>query len=352
MLINFDAGPASLPKSVLKEAAVAINNFDNTGLSILELPHRGKHFGAILEEVNHLASELLQIPANYNIIWMQGGGRHQFGMIPMNFLMSNETAGYIHTGHWSKNAINYALYYGKVRIVASSEDDNFDHIPAIPAIDNSLAYLHLTSNNTIYGTQFAAYPKVQVPLIADMSSDIFSKKIPIEQFAMIYAVAQKNIGPAGVTMAIIRNDLAQIQKRPLPPYYTYRGMVAENSMINTPPVFAIYCCLLNLRYLNNLGMSMIEQNNFEKANAMYAFLKQSKLFNCVAKADRSNMNVCIKMKNASLTDAFINYAEAQNITGIRGHRSVGGIRVSLYNAISLSDVKTLIDVMKHFESKA
>jgi len=350
MLLNFDAGPAALPKNVLEEAAKAIIDYENTGLSILELPHRGTHFGAILEEANQLVKEILNIGDDYAICWMQGGGRHQFSMIPQNFLGPNDVAGYFNSGHWSYEAIKYALYYGKVHVLGDTMDCKYIKLPKTNIdIDPNLAYLHITSNNTIYGTQFQKFPTTSVPIIADMSSDIFSRRIDVSKFAMIYAVAQKNIGPAGVTMVIIKKEFAKKYKRILPEINLYNEFVLQNSMINTPPVFAIYASLLNLRVIKERGLENIEKENELKSNLLYYTLEVSKLYKVIPKAGKSKMNVCFDLRDKTLEQQLIDYATSRNIIGISGHRSVGGFRVSLYNTIRLEDVKYLCQVLKDFE---
>lgn len=350
MLINFGAGPAALPQEVLQQASAAILNYNNSGLSILEIPHRGKLFEAILEEANALVKELLQLDDEYKVLWLQGGGRLQFSMIPMNFLKNEETAGYIESGHWAEEALVNADLYGNTLILGSSKADNFTYVPEWGSIPDNLAYLHITTNNTIYGTQFFHFPKAPVPLVADMSSELFSRKLNYQQFDLIYAVAQKNIGPAGVTLVVARESLLEQQKRELPDILSYREVAKRNSLVNTPPVFAIYCSLLTLRWIKQMGIDAIEQRNNKKAGLLYQAIDSSKLFYGVAeKEHRSLMNVCFRAHDEKYAQPFLDFAKTKNITGIKGHRSVGGFRVSLYNAITVEDVQQLVKAMEEFE---
>lgn len=351
MLINFDAGPAALPKEVLTQASAAILDYNRSGLSILEIPHRGKLFEAILTEANALVKELLELGDDYDVLWLQGGGRLQFSMIPMNFLADGGKAGYIESGHWAAEALKGAQLYGRTEILGSSKADQYTYIPGWETIPEDLDYLHITSNNTIYGTQFFHFPETKVPLVADMSSELFSRKLDYKQFSLIYAVAQKNIGPAGVTLVIVRKSLLEQQQRQLPEILSYRDVAAQNSVLNTPPVFAIYCSLLTLRWIKNIGMAAMERRNNEKARLLYEAIDSSKLFYGVAqKEHRSKMNACFRAHNDKHTQAFLDFAATRNITGIKGHRSVGGFRVSLYNAISIEDVQQLTDAMRAFEA--
>jgi phosphoserine aminotransferase len=353
MLLNFDAGPAALPKEVLKQASEAILNYDNSGLSILEIPHRGKLFEAILEEANNTALELLSLNKDeYQAVWMQGGGRLQFSMVPMNFLSEDATAGYIESGHWASEALKNAKLYGNTNVLASSKEDNFKHIPKWGDIPKDLSYLHLTSNNTIYGTQFHSIPDTEVPLVVDMSSELYSRNMDYSKFSLIYAVAQKNIGPAGVTLVIVRKSLLEKQQRVLPEILSYRDMAKHNSVLNTPPVFAIYCSLLTLRWVKAIGLNQLEERNNQKATLLYNTIDGSNLFHGVVtnKEDRSLMNVCFRAHDDKHTQAFLDFAKERNIVGIKGHRSVGGFRASLYNAISLEDVQHLVAVMKEYEA--
>ncbi|OSZ82969.1 phosphoserine transaminase [Chitinophagaceae bacterium IBVUCB1] len=353
MKINFNPGQAAIPQSVLQQAADAVLNYNNTGLSILGIPHRGKLFADILEEANTLVKDLCNLGNEYEVLWMHGGGRLQFAMIPMNYLGDGETAGYIDSGYWAADAISYAKHYGNVAILASSKQDNYTHLPAWPAsIDNTLAYLHITSNNTIYGTQCSHIPKVDVPLIADMSSDIFSREMDYTHCDMFYAVAQKNIGMAGVTMVAVKKDMLQRTKRNLPPMVSYAAHAAANGVLNTPPVFAIYTALLMLRWTKEKTIADIEKENNAKTALLYKEIERNSLFDCIVniKTDRSKMNVCFTATKPEYEKAFIRFCEEHNVTGIEGHRSVGAFRASLYNAISLADVQQLVALMQEFET--
>jgi phosphoserine aminotransferase len=350
MLINFDAGPAALPREVLEQASAAILDYNNSGLSILEIPHRGRLFEAILNEANVRVKELLELGDDYEVLWLQGGGRLQFSMVPMNFLAEDATAGYIESGHWAAEALKNAQLYGHTQVLGSSKADKFAYVPDWGTVPKELAYLHLTSNNTIYGTQFFRFPDTSVPVVADMSSELFSRTLDYKKFDLIYAVAQKNIGPAGVTLVIVRKSMLEQQKRALPEILSYRDVAKHNSVLNTPPVFAIYCSLLMLRWIGNIGMEEMERRNNEKAGLLYDAIDNSKLFYGVAqKEHRSKMNACFRAHDEQHTQVFLDFAKSRNITGIKGHRSVGGFRVSLYNAISVADVQRLVATMKDYE---
>lgn len=352
MKINFNAGPAALPREVLEEASKSIIEFEDSGISILGLPHRGRAFESILNEARQLTLSLLGLDETYEVIWFQGGGRLQFEMIPMNFLGSDETAAYIDSGHWAADAASNVNRYGKLHFAGSSQDVNYRSIPRVLDIPKDAKYLHLTSNNTIYGTQFFDFPETEVPLIADFSSELFSRKLDYSKFTMIYAVAQKNIGPAGATMVVVKKGWLKNQVRPLASILSYKDMAAKNSLVNTAPVFSVYVSLLNLRYLASKGLPQIELENEEKAQLLYEFIDKSDFYQgVVEKESRSKMNVCFTLTTTSLTDALVIFAEEKGIVGIAGHRSVGGIRVSLYNAISVQDVVRLIKVLEDFSAQ-
>jgi phosphoserine aminotransferase len=350
--INFNAGPAALPEEVLKEASEAVIDYKDGGLSILEIQHRSKAFDNIIEEATGLVRELSEVGNDYEVLWLHGGGRLQFCMIPMNFLGEQETAGYIDSGHWSDEAMQYARYYGAVNMLSSTKDSNYDHLPEWPTeVPKDLSYLHFTTNNTIYGTQWPVIPSSNVPLIADMSSDIFSRKAAFANCAMFYAAAQKNIGPAGVAVAVIHKDLLKKKKRDLPPMLDYNAQVAQHSVLNTSPVFAIYTSMLTLRWTRKKGLDVLEQENKEKAKLLYEEIDRNSVFSGVVKnaADRSMMNVCFRAADDVTEQRFINYCNEHNIDGVKGHRSVGGFRASIYNAVSVSDVKKLVAAMAEFE---
>jgi len=351
---NFNAGPAELPPEVLYEAAKSVRKYKNMGLSVLELPHRGKEFLDIIEESKHLVKELCGLDDQYDVLWLQGGGRLQFCMVPMNFLGDKQPAGYIDSGYWSAEAIEYARYYGDVNVLASSKDDKYNHLPQWPGkIPAKLAYLHLTTNNTIYGTQWHSIPKTNVPLIADMSSDILSRRLDYKQFGMFYAAAQKNLGIAGVALAVIRKDLLDNIVRPMPPMLSYKEQVKENSILNTANVFGIYTSLLMLRWIKEKGIDNIERENKQKAAMLYEAIDGSSAFTAYVKDkdSRSLMNVCFTAENAEMEAKFLAMCDARNIVGIKGHRAAGGFRASLYNAISIDSVERLVNVMRDFERK-
>ncbi|RYD54920.1 MAG: 3-phosphoserine/phosphohydroxythreonine transaminase [Sphingobacteriales bacterium] len=347
--INFGPGPAMLPKEVLQQASEAVVNYNDTGLSILEIPHRGQYFDEILQESQALVRDLCGLNDDYEVLWLHGGGRLQFCMVPMNFL--DGAAGYIDSGHWANEAMSYASYYGKVEVLASSKEDNYRHLPEWPMeIPAHLSYLHFTTNNTIFGTQWPQIPKTNIPLIADMSSDIFSRRMDYSNCAMFYAVAQKNIGPAGVTLAVVRKDMLSRIKRTIPPMLDYAAHVAKGSVLNTPPVFAIYTSLLTMRWTKNRGIDVIGQENSAKATLLYEEINRNSLFHTVIRPeDRSMMNACFAATHKEHERAFIKFCEERNITGVEGHRSVGAFRASLYNAISLHDVQALVQAMQEFE---
>lgn len=350
-VINLNSGPAALPDEVLRQASEAVLDYNGTGMSVLSIPHRGKDFNAILEESKQLVHELCGLNDDYEVLWMHGGGRLQFAMIPMNFLGEAQTAGYIDSGSWSADAIRHAEYYGKVQVLSSSKEDNYSHLPEWPQdIPANLAYLHITTNNTIYGTQWQNVPKVNVPLVADMSSDIFSRRVEYTNCAMFYAVAQKNIGPAGATLVVLRKDMLQRISRKLPPMLNYAEHVAKQSVLNTPPVFPIYVSLLTLRWIKGRGIDKIEAENEIKAALLYDEIERNSLFSSsVAKDSRSAMNVCFNAVDEKTERLFIDFCDESGIVNIKGHRTVGGFRASLYNAITGNDVKYVVAAMQEFE---
>lgn len=349
--INLNAGPSALPAEVLQQAAEAVLNFEHTGMSVLSIPHRGIHFKKILEESKALVKELCGLGDDYEVLWMQGGGRMQFTMIPMNFLDASDTAGYIDSGTWAADAIKHALYYGKVDVLASSKKHGYQLLPTWPEhIPADLAYVHMTSNNTIYGTQWDAIPSVDAPLVVDMSSDILSKKMNYSNCSMFYAVSQKNIGPAGATLVVIRKDMLKRIKRNLPPMLNYAEHVAKDSILNTPPVFPIYVSLLTLRWIKNRGIEVIEEENKRKADLLYDEVDRNSLFSTsVKKEDRSMMNVCFRAVDEKTGELFNEFCKETGIINIKGHSSIGGFRASIYNANSLEDVKYVAAAMQEFE---
>ena len=349
--INFGSGPAALPQEVLQEASAAILDYEGSGLSILEIPHRGKLFEAILEESKALVNELCELNNDYEILWLQGG-RLQFDMIPMNFLGKEQTAGYIDSGHWAAMAAEAAKHYGNVHILSSSKENQYSHLPEAPSfIPRHLSYLYLTTNNTLYGTQWKTLPQTQTPIVADMSSDILSRKFKYTSCALFYAVAQKNIGPAGVTLVVIHKDFLKKQVRRLSPMLDYGLHARQHSVLNTPPIFAIYTSLLTLRWMRKRSLHVIAKENQAKAQVLYEEIDSNPMFVPMVsnRQHRSDMNVCFRAKDKQTETAFLKFCAENNISGIEGHRAVGGFRASLYNAISLADVGKLVSLMQQFE---
>jgi phosphoserine aminotransferase len=352
---NFSAGPAVLPASVLKEAGKAAVNYQGMGLSLLELSHRGPEFTAILEEANALMREIIGLPENYHVLWLTGGASTQFFMTPMNLLNEDETAAYVNTGVWADKAIKEAKAFGQVDVIASSKDKQYTFIPKDFKIPKAAKYLHLTSNNTIYGTQMRKFPKSPVPIVCDMSSDFLSRPFKAEQFGLIYAGAQKNLGPAGTTVVIVRDDLLGTVKRHLPAMLDYRTFVKEDSMYNTPPVFPIYVSMLTLRWIKKSGgLKAMQRKNKAKALLLYDEIDRNPLFRgTVAEEDRSYMNICFVMneKYAALEKEFGQLCEANGMVGLKGHRSVGGFRASTYNALPQKSVQALVQLMRDFAAE-
>lgn len=353
---NFSAGPAILPAPVLKEAAKAVVNYHGMGLSLLELSHRGPEFTAIIEEANALMRELLALPANYHVLWLTGGASTQFFMAPMNLLNEHETAAYIDSGTWANKAIKEAKLFGKVEVIASSKEQNYTFIPKNGKAPKGAKYLHITSNNTIYGTQWAKFPKTNVPLLCDMSSDFLSRPFDVRPFGLIYAGAQKNLGPAGVTCVIVREDMLGTVERKLPSMLDYRTFIKENSLYNTPPVYPIYVSMLTLRWIKkNGGLKGMQRRNKAKAALLYQEIDRNPLFRAVVSdpADRSLMNVCFVMADgyADLEKEFLKECQANGMSGLAGHRSVGGFRASIYNAMPKLSVQALVDLMADFAKR-
>lgn len=349
---NFGAGPCILPQEVFKQAAQAVLDF-NDGLSILEISHRTTEFEAVVAEADKLVKELLNVPSGYSVLFLQGGASLQFAMVPMNLLGDEQTASYLDTGVWATKALKEAKLIGNVNVVASSKDANYTFIPKDFEIPADSAYFHYTSNNTIYGTELFEVPKTDVAVVCDMSSDIMSRVIDVSQFDLIYAGAQKNVGPAGLTIAIVKDEILGKIDRKIPSMLNYQSHIDNGSMYNTPPVFSIYVALLNLRWLKSKGgVAEIEKENKQKAEALYREIDRNPLFKgTCAVEDRSRMNICFVMENAELEKPFLKYAEEQGIVGIKGHRSVGGFRASMYNALPITSVHALIDVMQSFEEQ-
>jgi len=350
---NFGAGPCILPKEVFQEASQAVLDFNNTGLSILEISHRSKEFEVVMAETERLVRELLNVPHGYSILFLQGGASQQFAMVPMNLLADGARAAYLDTGVWASKAAKEAKKVGDVAIVASSSDRNYCYVPKTYDIPADAAYFHYTSNNTIYGTEVFDTPKTNLPIVVDMSSDILSRNINVAEYGLIYAGAQKNMGPAGVTLVIIKDELFKKSGRKLPAIFDYEEHAKAGSMYNTPPVFSIYVSMLNLRWLKAKGgIAVIEQENIVKARTLYDEIERNPFFKSTADlADRSRMNVTFVMENPELEEEFLALAKERNLIGLKGHRSVGGFRASIYNALSIGSINALVDVMQEFQER-
>lgn len=340
---NFNAGPSILPREVYEEAAKAILNYNETGLSILEIGHRTVLIESMMDETVQLAKELMKLDADHEVLFLHGGATTQFFQVPMNLLNENQTAAYLDCGVWGTKAIREARLYGNVEVVASSKDKKYRYIPKGYKIPADAAYFHYTTNNTIEGTEMFSIPETNIPLVADMSSDILSCETDFNRFALIYAGAQKNIGATGVNMVVVRKDILGKVTRKLPGMMDYRQHIENRSMLNTPPVFAIYVCLLTLRWLKKLGgVQAIEKINIQKADLLYKTLDTRDGFEpTVAVEDRSRMNVVFLINDALLEKKFLEACKEQQMIGVKGHRSVGGYRVSLYNALPLESVIAL-----------
>ncbi len=349
--VNFYAGPAILAQEVLEEAKNGIENFENMGLSILEISHRSNEFVKVLKEAKSLVKSLLNIGEDYVVLFLTGGASSQFYMTAMNLLDDDQQAGYLDTGAWSAKAIKEAKLYGTINLLASSKDKNYSYIPKDYSIPGNIRYLHLTSNNTIFGTQMHVYPDTNIPIVCDMSSDIFSRSIDISKFDLIYAGAQKNLGPAGTTLVIIKKDIANKVRRAIPSMLNYQTHIDKDSAFNTPPVYAIYISLLSLRwFVKNGGVAAMETKNEAKAKLLYDEIDRNSLFVGSAEVvDRSLMNVCFLPKIEDHKEGFIAKAEEAGCIGIAGHRSVGGFRASIYNAMPIEGVQRLVDVMQQWE---
>ena len=350
MVHNFNAGPSILPKEVFQQASEAVLNYQNSGLSILEIGHRTSTFQAIMDEARDLVKELMQLDADREVLFLHGGASTQFMQVPMNLLDDKEFAAYADTGVWGIKAIKEAKLFGKVEVVCSGKESNYTVIPKDFAVPNDAKYFHITTNNTIYGSQWQKIPKTSIPLVGDMSSDIFSRVIDFNAFDLIYAGAQKNMGPAGVNLLVVNKNILGKIKRPIPTIMDYRSHIKEGSMLNTPPVFAVFVCMLTLRWLKALGgVAAIEKLNDAKAALLYEEIDSNSLFvGTVTKEDRSKMNVCFVMKDTSLEEPFLAFTKQKGIVGIKGHRLVGGFRASLYNALPLNSVEVLVQAMKAF----
>ncbi len=350
---NFYAGPSILSEYTIKNTADPIVYFHGTGLSILEVSHRGKEFQAVMDEAQQLVKELLDVPEGYHVLYLGGGASLQFCMAPFNLLRNK--AGYLDTGTWASNAIKEARIFGDVEVLASSKDANYTFYPKDYVVPGDLDYFHITTNNTIYGTELRKDPDVKVPLVADMSSDIFSRPIDVAKYDLIYAGAQKNLGPAGATLVIVKEDALGKVDRPIPTMLDYRTHIKKGSMFNTPPVLPVFSALQTLRYYKELGgVKEMEKRDLAKAALLYDAIDSSKMFvGTVTDSDsRSIMNVTFVMKPEykDLEKDFVDFCTARGIIGIKGHRSVGGFRASLYNALPIESVQALVNAMHDFEA--
>lgn len=349
---NFSAGPCVLPQEVMQKAAEAVISFDN-GLSLIEISHRSKAFVDVMEEARALSLELLGLEGKgYKALFLAGGASLQFVMVAMNLL--EKRAGYLNTGTWSKNAIKEAQIFDDIYEVASSEAAGYNYIPKGYDIPADYDYFHCTSNNTIFGTQIKSFPNCEIPMVCDMSSDIFSRVIDFSKFDIIYAGAQKNMGPAGTTLVVVKEEILGKVSRKIPAMLDYKQHISKGSMYNTPPVFPVYTSMLNLRWLKKLGgVAAIEKENDKKAQLIYSEIDLNPLFNGYAvKEDRSKMNATFTLENENLKETFETMLKEAGINGLNGHRSVGGYRASMYNALSLDSVKALVEVMSELEQKA
>lgn len=348
---NFSAGPSILSQQVIDQTAEAVRNFAGTGLSLLEISHRSKEFVAVVDEATALVKELMNLPEGYEVVFLGGGASLQFCMAPFNLLVKK--AAYLETGTWAENAIKEARMFGEVSVVASSKEANYSFIPKGYEIPVDADYFHFTTNNTIFGTQMHQMPETSVRLVSDMSSDFMSRPIDVTKFDLIYAGAQKNLAPAGVTIAIVRKEALGKVDRPIPTMLSYMTHIKKESMFNTPPVLPLYSALLTLRWYKSLGgLSVIEKMNQQKAAILYKEIDRNKCFKGTAEvADRSLMNVCFVMAEGyeDLEGEFNTFAAAQGMSGIKGHRSVGGFRASIYNAMPIESIQALIDTMQEFE---
>ena len=349
---NYSAGPCILPQEVFEKSAQAVLDFNNSGLSILEISHRSKDFVAVMDEARALVLELLGLEnKGYQVLFLQGGASLEFLMVPYNLMKVDGKAAYLDTGTWANNAIKEAKLFGETVVVASSKDQNYNHIPTDYSVPADASYFHCTSNNTIFGTQMKSFPTTNVPVVCDMSSDIFSRTLDFSKFDLIYAGAQKNMGAAGATLVVVKEEILGKSGRTIPSILDYEKHIKAESMYNTPSVFAVYTCLLTLQWLKKQGgIAAIEKVNEAKANLLYNEIDRNSLFKGTAAVeDRSNMNATFLLENPELQDSFDKMWKEAGISGITGHRSVGGYRASMYNALPLESVQVLVDVMTEFE---
>ncbi|MDG1719233.1 MAG: 3-phosphoserine/phosphohydroxythreonine transaminase [Flavobacteriales bacterium] len=350
---NFSAGPCILPQDVIQKASEAIINFNNDNLSLIEISHRSKPFIEVMEEARNLVKELLEIPNGYSVLFLQGGASLEFLMVPLNLMKEKDgKAAYTNTGTWAKKSITEAKQFGEVIVVGDSSDKNYNYIPKGYKTPSDVDYFHCTSNNTIFGTQMKEFPEVPSLMVCDMSSDIFSRKIDVSKFDLIYAGAQKNMGPAGTTLVIVKDEILGRTGRKISTMLDYNTHISKDSMFNTPPVFSIYVSMLTLQWIKDHGgIEWIEQVNNQKAELIYTEIDRNPLFEGVAKQeDRSNMNVTFTLKDTNLEETFNQMWNGAGISGLNGHRSVGGYRASIYNAMPIESVQVLVDIMKNLEN--
>lgn len=356
MVYNFNAGPSILPKEVFEQASKSVLDFNNTGLSILEIGHRTDAFKAVMEEAIQLVKELMQLDDRHEVMYLHGGASTQFFQVPMNLLNENEIAAYTDTDIWGAKAVKEARLFGHVEVVCSSKESNYNYLPKQFSIPKTAKYLHVTTNNTIYGTQWqdlSLFHEAGVPLVADMSSDILSRVIDFNRFDLIYAGAQKNLGAAGVNVVVVNTEILGKVTRKIPVMMDYRNHIENHSLLNTPPVFAVYVCMLTLRWLKSAGgVEAIAKINDEKAKLLYDTIDATEIFRgTVAREDRSKMNVCFVMTDPALEKEFLEECKQHGMVGIKGHRTTGGFRISLYNALPLSSVKVLTELMRSFANR-
>jgi len=352
---NFYAGPATLPTSALEKAQAELLDYQGSGISILEMSHRSKEFDAVMNDATALVRELYRVPDDYKILWLQGGASTQFYMVPANIMLPGKGADFVNTGVWSKKAIKEAKFYGEVNVVASSEDRNFCYIPKNIIFNPDASYVHIASNNTIYGTQWQSYPETgEVPLVCDMSSDIMCREVDVKKFGIIFAGAQKNMGPAGVTLVIVREDLIARAKEDMPTMMKYKTHAEKDSLFNTPPCFSIYICKLVMEWLKeNGGVAGIEKRNRDKAGMIYNVIDGSGgYYKGHADSDsRSLMNLTYRLPTEELEAKCVKEGLENGLVGLKGHRSVGGMRASIYNAMPVEGVKKLCEFLKEFQEK-
>ncbi|MBS9768679.1 MAG: 3-phosphoserine/phosphohydroxythreonine transaminase [Flavobacteriaceae bacterium] len=351
---NFSAGPCILPQEVLKKASEAVVNFNGIDLSLIEISHRSKDFVEVMEHARQLVKDLLKLPEGYSVLFLQGGASLGFLMAAYNLMKENGKAAYLDTGVWSSKAIKEAQLLGNVEVVASSKDKGYNYVPKGYTVPEGMDYMHLTSNNTIYGTQIKEFPTVNCPLVCDMSSDIFSRELDFTKFDVIYAGAQKNMGPAGTTLVVVKDEILGKTGRTIPTMLDYTTHIKKDSMFNTPAVFPVYVSMLTLEWMKSLGgVKGIEKLNEEKAAVLYAEIDRNPLFKgFAAKEDRSLMNVTFNLAEGANDEIFNKLWNEAGISGIKGHRSVGGYRASIYNAMPIESVKVLVEVMQEFERKS